>query len=663
MFGIGWRGALAAAMVIVVSACGGGGGGEGGVANPGGQPPGSPLPTSLMPAAPVPGETLFADATVLRPLLPDAIWRYRGVQTQANVALPTVYDTSTHHLSAGAGRVFETATNVGNLGADQVTLRVESGTVTADEGLDLAPGSRIVIPRTELKSPVRAGEQYNIYDRRIEDIGADIDGDKRNDALDIAVYARVVGLETVALPSLPSVRAVRVDTTLLTRVRGSVTNTWTDVTRIETKSWYAEGIGLVQQQSDVPALDAKGATRTVESLVAFEGENTGYGAGQAVAVRVPLTSATFPGEAVSAATVVAAVPIGDQALLFADRSADGLTVYRMNATGSITGVQHHLGLNNQPRSARYLRVGDEVVAVGGFGPAMRRFNASGEVVGTVTTLPLSRPGRSDGSVLGAAAYGQTLGLLWQRVAVDGTKMELVMGRFALDGSAVGSEVVLFSGSYVNRSTLATSGGRLVATWTAQEWGIGPFEMQVAAWAPETGALKQTVLATGLQSTFPFVPAVVPLEEGAALLWARQLSTGETMDESAGVRLDAQFDLVRGAATLEGESIRDLPGSRANGNTPTYQSQGRRILAVVSRAGPIWPDVPSYPGARSQTLLSWWDVGTGPLNGAQVRTMRVGVDSVAFDRLQTMVPFGDRWLLLGGDIVLTVRKVWLQPAGR
>ncbi|HEV8689497.1 MAG TPA: hypothetical protein VGQ91_04305, partial [Ideonella sp.] len=64
----GWRvGAAAALLSGLLAGCGGGGGG------------GDERTTSgLVPAAPTPGATLFADATVLRPLVPGASWSYSG---------------------------------------------------------------------------------------------------------------------------------------------------------------------------------------------------------------------------------------------------------------------------------------------------------------------------------------------------------------------------------------------------------------------------------------------------------------------------------------------------------------------------------------------------------------------------------------------------------
>lgn len=182
-----------------------------------------------------------------------------------------VYDTVTQQLATSvASQVIETTSNAGNSGNDQTTLVLDAGTITANDHLDLAPGVRVPVPRIELKSPVRAGEQYNLIDRRIEDMGTDVDGDKRNDAADIAAYARVVGIETVALPTLPSIQAIRVDTTLMTRIRISTTGQWSPVIRIEARAWYAQGLGLVQLQTELPTADLSGVTRNVETLVSFE---------------------------------------------------------------------------------------------------------------------------------------------------------------------------------------------------------------------------------------------------------------------------------------------------------------------------------------------------------------------------------------------------------
>jgi len=157
MFGFQWRPrALFVALACVLSACGGGGGGGGGGtdAGTGGTPPGTPATTSLMPPASTPGETLAADASVYRPFAAGGTWRYRGVQTQPNVAQPVVYDTVTQQLATSvASQVIETTSNAGNSGNDQTTLVLDAGTITANDHLDLAPGVRVPVPRIELKSP------------------------------------------------------------------------------------------------------------------------------------------------------------------------------------------------------------------------------------------------------------------------------------------------------------------------------------------------------------------------------------------------------------------------------------------------------------------------------------------------------------------------------
>ena len=265
-------------LALFVAACGGGGGGDGGS-----EPPAPPVATTsgLVPAPPPLGETLEADATVLRPLAAGASWQYHGVlrRLSSEVALNTYANSKSQ--SAQATGFAETQSNAANTGVDTSTLRVNDGRIEVPIDLELpgrAPESLVGI---ELRSPVRVGDQYVSFDRRIADI-PDRDGDGRADALDAALYARVIGRELVELPTLPAVQAVRVEFTTAVRVRFSRDGSTSPVDLTVQRIWYARGLGVVRMQLEEDSDVYLSRVLTEEWLVAHNRAGLVMGPGPTV---------------------------------------------------------------------------------------------------------------------------------------------------------------------------------------------------------------------------------------------------------------------------------------------------------------------------------------------------------------------------------------------
>lgn len=232
----------AAALVVLLTACGGGGG-EGA---DGGDGSGAP-PSGLVPAAPTLGEVLEADARVLRPLEDGASWDYHG--TLRRVSSDTILETYANkrtQRSTVAG-FEETESNAANAGENKASLRLVQGRIELPDTLELPgrPGEPVI--GLELRSPVRVGDQYVSLDRRITDL-PDIDGDGRSDTLEVAIFARVIGRETLTPPTLPVMQTVRVDQTILIRFRLSADVSLRPVEETVQRLWYARGIGIVRSQ-------------------------------------------------------------------------------------------------------------------------------------------------------------------------------------------------------------------------------------------------------------------------------------------------------------------------------------------------------------------------------------------------------------------------------
>lgn len=273
----------ALAALALVSGCGGGGGSTAAPAPPVTPTPPPPATSGLVPAAGTAGAVLYADAAPLRVLRAGAVWTYHGVDQKrgaASTAAETASYANSVTQSSVAGGLLEKGSNPFNDGPDTSgPVRYESGAYKYIQTLQLAAGGA---PQnfdvTELRSPVRVNDQYASIDKHIADSGADFDGDKVNDAVDLALYTRVVGEEVLDLPYRAQVRAVRVDTTMRLRATNSKTGTPGPLYEAVQQTWYVAGIGIVKSRLEEPGADASQPNRVVtEDLQNWDGVSEGFG--------------------------------------------------------------------------------------------------------------------------------------------------------------------------------------------------------------------------------------------------------------------------------------------------------------------------------------------------------------------------------------------------
>lgn len=251
--------------VVLLTSCGGGGNS---VDDPGSGGGGTASASGLLPAAPSAGEVLVDDSSSLRPLVADGLWIYRQFVANVGPLEPRV----TQAAIAG-GRLLESSTD----GADAAieVWREADGSTSAAVEIPLAPGATLTVTGPELPRTLRADQQITVDDRRIDNVGADLDGDGANDGLDMAVWRRIVGFENLRIPASPqTVRALRIDDRVALRARLTGGGA-AEIVESSGSSWYAEGIGVVRSVSwtDIDGTVADSDTR----LVGFDGGTRGYG--------------------------------------------------------------------------------------------------------------------------------------------------------------------------------------------------------------------------------------------------------------------------------------------------------------------------------------------------------------------------------------------------
>lgn len=304
------RGLVGIVLVCGLAACGGGGGGD---APAGGGPAG---PTGLVPAAPAPGAVLLSDSRDYRPLTAGATWTYRQYARGVGPS-----ETRTRHETAGTGEIREF--DLGGVEADVTLRRNTAGDTVASLLLPVAPGRNLTISGTELTRELRANQQLVVFDSRVADVG-DLDGDGRSDALDIAIWRVVVGIEDQVLPATGRpVRVLRVDERIALRTAPTGPG-GPRLSVLRGSSWYAEGIGLVRS---VSFADDGVTTDDDRRLSGFDAGSRGLG-----------LSTVFDGAVPVVPQQSRAVAVGDQILTL----ESGVGLGRRDNRGRLLGTSPSL---------------------------------------------------------------------------------------------------------------------------------------------------------------------------------------------------------------------------------------------------------------------------------------------------------------------------------
>tara|TARA_B100001105_G_scaffold99628_1_gene79678 strand:+ start:463 stop:2412 length:1950 start_codon:yes stop_codon:yes gene_type:complete len=564
------------AACLALSACGGGGGGSTGG---GGTSPG-PATSGLLPAAPALGTTLETDVGRLRVLRAGSTWRYTGVVRVAG-ALPTAYTNVVTHVAAGTG-VTESATNALDSGMDSRPVRIEAGAVKLTLPLNDFGVARS-IDFVELRAPVRVGDQVTQIDERVAEAIEDLDGDGKREGLDIAIWTRVIGEESIDLLHRPGLRAIRLDTSIAVRLRPTAVGSPAQPTVVSVqRNWYAAGVGLVRTESETPSAAAPGSADTiVEELESWDGLTEGLGAQPAVIGRLPDSGIALRNSGPALAFDDHAVMLLNGSVAGAD--SDDRTLVSIDLQGKVTATytvriadtQVSFGPGDLLRVGNGLRVLHRVLGTQP-GVVMSSHGPHGEPSGDapvrlLDALPMAPLGVEQ-KVIATASTSNRIWLMWLRAAEGASSFspflaDLVLQGFAPDGTPVSTPRVLLAQVDTRDVTdfnLAANTSHVLATW-ALNTTDHPYAVFDAASGSELARRTTTALS-------PFMVSSVPL----AL--ENQLALGWLGNAAGVVRLDENFNAV---STTPGDWQGDL--------LPTTS-----LLAV---------SVPRF-SARSDTVLLW-----------------------------------------------------------
>lgn len=590
-----WRlRAVGMALACVLSACGGGGGGGGDDEEP-------VQSSGLVPTAPTPGATLYADATVLRPIADGARWTYRGTAEIAAQAT-TIYENVVSHARASDGTMVESATDIGHTGTGEQAVSAAGGEVATTAGFALADEPATALRHLELRSPVRVNDQYTTLDLHRQDSGYDLDGDSRNDAIDYAIYTRVIGTETVDLLHAPGLKTVRVRTTQAVRYTLTYSGQQTDVVSATTDLWYAEGVGIVKRVDDYPASVAEtGRDVTTEELVVFDGVAKGLG---------PMAMASLSaagGQRVQ--EFRAAVGFGDHALLMTmlqPGQGAGVTVHKLDVRGQ--WISSHDAASFPNFDAQLVRVGDRALAVArdDAGIVMQSFDADGAPAGngTVRLVSGTLTRLAEGGWIRAAASNDTLWVVWEEQVGDSSGTYRLRAQpFDTAGQAQAAASTLTeglstAGDISHLSAEGNTSAGAVISWTESRDGV-----ESLGYATLDGSSTPGLHVIGPMSFSAVLhPASTPA--GSVLLWTSP-SSGNALSGLA-LANDGSVVTTPGASMLE-----EVLGIDwwSNVNEGFVLSSGATVDIVAWRLGEVL-----WPGDSENTLYTVTELtpGKGPL---------------------------------------------------
>ncbi len=605
---------------------------------------------------------LYAEAASLRVLRAGAVWSYHGVDKPAG-ELASNFDPYTNtvtHAASGSG-VIESGTHPFNEESDSSPIRYEGGAYLSTNQFAFSPNTPVeAVDIIELRSPVRVNDQYVSIDKHIADSGTDLDGDKVNETLDVAMYSTVIGEEILDLPNRRQVKTVHVDTRLRVRSKYSKNGALSPMYELLQSVWYAPGIGIVKSRLEQPNNTASLPNRVVtEILENWDGVTEGLGYADTVVATSPAGSSLsgpplqYVGDVVGFDT--SAVAVG---LIPNQPSNQGLAVAQLDARGKVVAARTYARTELFPgtdffRELHAIRVGSEVrifAQTGNQQLSMVGLDATGQrivrpAVQVVNDVQMSVD--NEGTTYRVAGDNTGIWIGWIRGTWDGrtSTRGLAAQHFDANGLALRpvSTVTMPAPFDMSRLNMALDGSRLAFSWYASNlqpsWRLAMIETGTGASVTDQ-ALNITLDKCRYLNT-------VALQPGLAM-------TCSDISGIGAVRLDASGQpVVTAGATLQSSELKAPWLLSTRGSAVVYGGTSGQLIASVLQSGEFWPEGRS-DGSFTTLFLT---AGTGPL-AASEPTLLARISPLV--DMRSLVRVGNRLLVIGADRAgnMNTTVVWL-----
>ncbi len=186
-------------------------------------------------------------------------------------------------------------------------------------------------PNRMVNFPIQVGASFKQFDKTGLDSGHDLDGDGKNELLDITLNVVVQGFESVTTAAGAFQNCLRIDTNIIETVTLSTNGTKVVVTGVES-DWYAQDIGPVKQTF---VMTGNGrSTQTSEEL-------TGYivgGRSNGLSLKASLALSTIKeGETTQLSATLLDSTDSPLAIVPAIWSSDNSVAVTVDANGLATG--------------------------------------------------------------------------------------------------------------------------------------------------------------------------------------------------------------------------------------------------------------------------------------------------------------------------------------
>ena len=219
------------------------------------------------------------------PLTQGNLWQFQGTDSVTGLPMgsPPVSFQNTRTIS-GTKTIGNVVTQVssesnpsnGGRAIDEYLVKDMSGLTNWGNNDVADPFTPQLVPYPELKFPLQPGSMFQAFSKQGLNFGLDVDGDGKNETVNMSAQVKVVGFETVVVGAGTFSNAVRVEATVSTVITLSRDGSTAESTETQT-TWLASGVGPVKR-TDVTQFSGISETVT-EELVSSIVDGHGNGGG------------------------------------------------------------------------------------------------------------------------------------------------------------------------------------------------------------------------------------------------------------------------------------------------------------------------------------------------------------------------------------------------
>jgi hypothetical protein len=220
-----------------------------------------PLAATASPAGAQPQPETISQAEAYFPDTIGSRWKYRGqvtegplqkIETKGFVNVSTVKRVET--FKGVTVKVFHD-TNPGNHGPSDSYYRRDAVGIVYYGSHPGTPLEKQLVPYQIVRFPLVIPSSFQQFDRKSLNLGSDLDGDDKDELVDVDASVSVIGKESLTVSAGAYQDAVRIEARMQMRIRLTGSQRTVLGTDVMT-AWFARGVGLVKyvERQEIPAV-------------------------------------------------------------------------------------------------------------------------------------------------------------------------------------------------------------------------------------------------------------------------------------------------------------------------------------------------------------------------------------------------------------------------